>query len=159
LRGILYTQIEVTGPAQDLHSGHFGGAVQNPANALCAIIAALKDGDGRITVPGFYDKLRKIEAKERDMLRAAPFDEQAYLKESGAPQPFGETGYTTLERITVRPTLQETHDLPCILMGFGLDDDNVHAPNEKFSLSSFRGGTNSVAYLYEELAAVVPAMR
>ena len=61
--------------------------------------------------------------------------------------------------IPVMSTFQETHDLPCILMGFGLDDDNVHAPNEKFSLSSFHGGTNSVAYLYEELAAVVPAMR
>jgi len=266
LRGILYTQIEVVGPSHDLHSGHFGGAVQNPANALCTIVSALKDGDGRITVPGFYDKVRKIEAKERELLRTAPFDEKSYLHESGAPQAFGESGYTTLERISVRPTLdvngmwsgytgegsktvlpsfaaakvsmrlvpdqdpdelfqrfetyvkrlappgvtvtvkdmhnatpfvtdpehpmlecarralsrawnkpvammreggsipvmatfQETHDLPSILMGFGLDDDNVHAPNEKFSLSSFYGGTNSVAYLYEELAAVVPAMR
>jgi len=266
LRGILYTQIEITGPAQDLHSGHFGGAVQNPANALCQIVAALKDANGHITVPGFYDRVRAIDAEEQKILSAAPFDERAYLKESGAPAPFGEKGFTTLERISVRPTLdvngmwsgytgegsktvlpsfaaakvsmrlvpdqdggelfpkfaayvkqlappgvtvvvknlhgavpfvtdprhpmlecarralarawhkpvammreggsipvmatfQETHGLPSIRMGFGLDDDNVHAPNEKFSLSSFYGGTKSVAYLYEELAAAVPAVR
>jgi acetylornithine deacetylase/succinyl-diaminopimelate desuccinylase-like protein len=259
LRGMLYTQIEVEGPGHDLHSGHFGGAVQNPANALAAILAALRDGDGRITVPGFYERVRAVTPAEREMFRALPFDEQAFLHESGAPGGFGERGWSTLERTTVRPTLdvnglwsgyqgegsktvlpakagakvsmrlvpdqepselfprfeayvkklappgvrvrvldlhhaqpwitepdhpmleaarralarawkkppvmmreggsipvmatfQETHSLPCILIGFGLDDDNVHAPNEKFSLSSFHGGTKSVAYLYEELA-------
>jgi len=259
LRGILYTQIEVQGPAHDLHSGHFGGAVMNPANALSAIIAALKDGDGRITVPGFYDRVRPLAAQEREVMRRLPFDEPAYLAETGAPQGWGEKGYTTLERATARPTLdvngmwsgytgegsktvlpalaaakvsmrlvpdqepaelfsrfeayvgklappavrvrvldlhhavpfltdpdhpalaaarralgrawskpavmvreggsipvmatfEKTHGLPSILMGFGLDDDQVHAPNEKFSLSSFHGGTRSVAYLYEELA-------
>ena len=260
LRGILYTQIEVTGPAHDLHSGHFGGAVMNPANALAAIIAALKDGDGRIVIPGFYDRVRALTPADRERLRNTPFDEAGYLKEAGAPQPYGEKGYTTLERATARPTcdvngmwsgyigegsktvlpsfaaakvsmrlvpdqdpkelfanletyvkklappavtvkvldlhsappwimdpdhaalqsaraalarawskppvmireggsipvmatFQETHqNLPAIMIGFGLDDDNVHAPNEKFSLSSFHGGTRSVAYLYEELA-------
>ncbi len=259
LRGILYTQLEVTGPAHDLHSGHFGGAVTNPANALCVIIAALKDGDGRITVPGFYERVRPVSPAMREAMRALPFDEPAFLHESGAPVAWGENGYSTLERVSVRPTLdvngmwsgytgegsktvlpsfaaakvsmrlvpdqdpaelfprfeayvkklappgvtvratdmhsaapfltdpdhpmlrcarralerawakppvmmreggsipvmqtfQETHNLPSILMGFGLDDDQVHAPNEKFSLSSFHGGTRSVAYLYEELA-------
>jgi len=257
LRGILYTQIEVQGPAHDLHSGHFGGAVMNPANALAVIIAALKDGDGRITVPGFYDGVRPLSPAEREAMRALPFDEVSFLREAGAPG-WGEKGYTTLERATARPTLdvngmwsgytgegsktvlpafaaakvsmrlvpdqnppelfarletyvkklapagvqvrvidlhhavpfltdpdhpslaaarralarawrkpavmvreggsipvmatfEQTHGLPCILMGFGLDDDQVHAPNEKFSLSSFHGGTKSVAYLYEEL--------
>jgi acetylornithine deacetylase/succinyl-diaminopimelate desuccinylase-like protein len=258
LRGILYTQIEVRGPKQDLHSGHFGGAVMNPANALAAIIAGLKDGDGRITVPGFYDGVRALTAAEREMMAKLPFDEKNYLGEAGAPA-WGEKGWTTLERSTARPTLdvngmwsgytgegsktvlpafaaakvsmrlvpdqdpiallrsfeghvrklappgvsvnvidmhsgpawitdpnhpmlqcarrararagakppvlireggsipvmatfQKTHGLPAILVGFGLDDDNVHAPNEKFSLSSYHGGTKSVAYLYEELA-------
>ena len=105
LRGILYTQIEVQGPARDLHSGHFGGAVMNPANALCAIVAALKDGDGRITIPGFYDRVRALSAAEREALRATPFDEAGYLKEAGAPAPWGEKGFTTLERATARPTL------------------------------------------------------
>jgi acetylornithine deacetylase/succinyl-diaminopimelate desuccinylase-like protein len=259
LRGILYTQIEVTGPAQDLHSGHFGGAVMNPANALCAIIAGLMDRDGRNTVPGFYDLVRELSPAERQELTRLPFDETAFLHEAGSPMGAGEKGYSTLERVSIRPTLdvngmwsgytgegsktvlpsvarakvsmrlvpdqdpeelfplveahvkrlappgvtvrlvdlhsarpfisdpghsmlhaarralarawtkpavmmreggsipvmstfQQTHGLPCILMGFGLDDDQVHAPNEKFSLSSFHGGTKSVAYLYEELA-------
>jgi acetylornithine deacetylase/succinyl-diaminopimelate desuccinylase-like protein len=259
LRGILYTQIEVQGPSKDLHSGHFGGAVTNPANALCAMIAALKDGDGRITVPGFYDKVRPVTPADRERHKMLPFDEKAFIAESGSPVASGEKGYNTLERTTVRPTLdvnglwsgytgegsktvlpafaaakvsmrlvpdqdekelfksfaayvkklapagvtvkvldlhgahpwitdpdhpmleaarralkrawarppvmvreggsipimsvfEETHHLPSIMMGFGLDDDQVHSPNEKFSLSSFHGGTKSVAYLYEELA-------
>jgi acetylornithine deacetylase/succinyl-diaminopimelate desuccinylase-like protein len=259
LRGICYTQVEVTGPSKDLHSGHFGGAVMDPANALCGIIAALRDADGRITVPGFYDRVRPLNAAERQTLNAVPFDEKGFLLESGSPAPWGEKGWTTLERVSVRPTLdvngmwsgytgegsktilpafaaakvsmrlvpdqdpaevfgsfeahvrrlapagvtvkvidlhsappfltapdhpmleaarralrrawakpavmireggsipvmatfQETHGLPSILIGFGLDDDQVHSPNEKFSLSSFHGGTRSVAYLYEELA-------
>jgi len=259
LRGLLYGQIEVTGPARDLHSGHFGGAVANPANALCAIVAALKDGEGRITVPGFYDQVRSISGEDRESARSRPFDEAAFIGEAGAPAPFGERGFTTLERATLRPTLdvngmwsgyigdgektvlpsfaaakvsmrlvpdqdpadlaprfeayvrklapagvtvrvehlrgtppfltapdhpmleaarraldrvwskpsvmireggsipvmtifQKTLDLPSILMGFGLDDDQVHAPNEKFSLTSFYGGMRSVACLYEEIA-------
>ncbi len=259
LRGILYTQIEVTGPTRDLHSGEFGGAVMNPANALCTIIAQLKDADGRITVPGFYDKVRELSAAEREAYAAVPFDEKGFIAESGAPMPFGEKGHSTLERVWSRPTLdvngmwsgytgegsktvlpsfaaakvsmrlvpdqdgeelfakfeayvkslappavkvvvknyhagkpwitspdnpmlqaairalgrawtkkpalireggsipvmatfQQTHGLPCIMMGFGLHDDQVHAPNEKFSLTSFHGGTKSCAYLYEELA-------
>ncbi len=258
LRGILYTQIEVVGPTRDLHSGEFGGAVMNPANALCGIIAALKDADGRVTVPGFYDRVRELSAAERAAYAAVPFDEAGFIKESGAPMAWGEKGQSTLERVWSRPTLdvngmwsgytgegsktvlpsfaaakvsmrlvpdqdadalfvafekhvralapaavkvsvqnmhagkpwitspehpmlqaairalarawtkkpalireggsipvmatfQETHNLPCIMMGFGLHDDQVHAPNEKFSLTSFHGGTRSCAYLYEEL--------
>jgi acetylornithine deacetylase/succinyl-diaminopimelate desuccinylase-like protein len=258
LRGICYTQIEVTGPVHDLHSGHFGGAVQNPANALATIITALKDGDGRITVPDFYKDVRTVSAEDRAEINRI-FDEPPYLAETGVPAPWGEKGWSTAERISIRPTLDvngmwsgytgegsktvlpsfaaakvsmrlvpdqdpdqvferfaayvkkiapvgvtvkvidlhnaqpficdakqpmlkaavralerawtkppvmareggsipvmqtfaQTHGLPSILMGFGLDDDQVHAPNEKFSMSSFHGGTRSVAYLYEELA-------
>jgi acetylornithine deacetylase/succinyl-diaminopimelate desuccinylase-like protein len=259
LRGLLYTQIDVRGPARDLHSGSFGGAVQNPGNALAAIVAGLKDADGRITVPGFYDRVRPLGDAERAVLASVPFDEARFLGEAGAPSPFGEKGYSTLERIWLRPTCDvngmssgytgegaktvlpsfasakvsmrlvpdqdpedlfprfaehvrrlappgvkvevrdlhsapsfltahdhpmlkaairalarawakppamireggsipvmatftETHGLPSILMGFGLPDDNLHAPNEKFELTSFHGGTKSAAYLYEELA-------
>ncbi len=259
LRGILYTQIEVVGPTRDLHSGEFGGSVMNPANALAGILAALKDADGRITVPGFYDKVHELTATERAAFAAVPFDEPGFIAESGAPMAWGEKGRSTLERLWSRPTLdvngmwsgytgegsktvlpsfaaakvsmrlvpdqnakelfrafeahvkslapsavkvvvkdlhgaepwitspdhpmlqaairalgrawakkpvlireggsipvmatfKHTHNLPCIMMGFGLHDDQVHAPNEKFSLTSFHGGTRSCAYLYEELA-------
>ncbi len=259
LRGLLYTQIEVTGPTRDLHSGEFGGAVVNPANALAQIIAGLKDADGRVTVPGFYDRVRELTAAQRQAMAELPFDEAGFIRESGAPIAFGEKGYTTIERISSRPTLdvngmwsgyigegsktvlpsfaaakvsmrlvpdqdpealfpayeahvralapagvtlkvinhhgavpfitepehpmmqaavralarswtkkpalfreggsipvmatfQKVLGLPSILMGFGLHDDQVHAPNEKFSLTSFHGGTKSCAYLYEELA-------
>ena len=272
LRGILYTQVEVVGPVKDLHSGHFGGAVRNPGNALAMILAGLQDADGRVTVPGFYDRVRELTPQEREALRQVPFDEKAFIAEAGPPEPWGEKGYTVLERVSARPTcdvngifggyfprdeqervpgvekkpesktvipswaaakvsmrlvadqdpeelfrsfeahvkklapsgvtvkvfdlhgakpfltdpdhpmlerarralarawakpavmvreggsipvmttFQETHGLPSILIGFGLDDDQVHSPNEKFSLSSFHGGTRSVAYLYEELA-------
>lgn len=259
LRGLVYTQIEVTGPARDLHSGEFGGAVKNPANALAQILAGLHDADGRCTVPSFYDRVRALTATEKQAIAALPFDEPAFLRETGAPQAFGEKGYSTYERVTSRPTcdvngmwsgytgegaktvlpsfaaakvsmrlvpdqdpdtifaafeahirrlapagvtvkvknlhgampfitdpdhpmlqaavralarswtkkpalfreggsipvmaaFQKVLGYPCILMGFGLHDDQVHAPNEKFSLTSFHGGTKSCAYLYEELA-------
>ncbi len=259
LRGLVYAQVEVTGPVRDLHSGEFGGAVMNPANALASIVARLHDGDGRCTVPGFYDRVRALSETEKQAIRDLPFDEQGFLREAGAPQPHGEKGYSTYERVTSRPTCDvngmwsgytgegaktvlpsfaaakismrlvpdqdpdtiyaafEKHvralappsvtvkviDLhggmpfisdpddprmqaavralarawpkkpalfreggsipvmasfqrilgyPCILMGFALHDDQVHAPNEKYSLSSFHGGTKSCAYLYEELA-------
>jgi acetylornithine deacetylase/succinyl-diaminopimelate desuccinylase-like protein len=259
LRGILYTQIDVQGPSKDLHSGHFGGTVENPANALAVIIAALKDADGRILVPGFYDQVRPLSDAERKAIAQVPFDEKGFIGESGSPMARGEKGYSTIERQWARPTcdvnglwsgyqgegsktvlpakagakvsfrlvpdqhprdlfpkleayvkkvappgvtvhltdmhsappfltspdhpmleaakralrrawtrepvmireggsipvmstFEETHGLPAILLGFGLDDDQVHSPNEKFSLSSFYGGMKSCAYLYEELA-------
>jgi acetylornithine deacetylase/succinyl-diaminopimelate desuccinylase-like protein len=258
LRGILYTQIEVTGPTRDLHSGEFGGSVMNPANALAGIVAALRDADGHITVPGFYDKVRELTPLEREAYAAIPFDEKGFIAETGSPMAYGEKGRSTLERIWSRPTCDvngmwsgyigegsktvlpsfaaakvsmrlvpdqdpvalfaafekhvralapaavkvvvknlhgadpwitspdspmlqaairalarawtkkpalireggsipvmatftKTHNLPCVLMGFGLHDDQLHAPNEKFSLTSFHGGTRSCAYLYEEL--------
>lgn len=259
LRGLLYTQVEVTGPTRDLHSGEFGGGVANPANALAQIIAGLKDADGRVTVPGFYDKVREVTPTQRAAMRDLPFDEAGFIGSTGAPAAVGEKGFSTLERVSSRPTLdvngmwsgytgegsktvlpsfaaakismrlvpdqdprtlfapfeahvrslapagvtvkvinmhygmpfisdpdepamqaavralgrswtkkpalfreggsipvmatfQDVFGKPCILMGFGLHDDNVHAPNEKFSLTSFHGGTTSCAYLYEELA-------
>lgn len=105
LRGLTYMEIEVQGPSVDLHSGSFGGIVANPANVLCEIIARLKDETGRVTIPGFYDKVAPVSDDERRNLASLPFDEAAYLKLTGSPAPCGETGYTTLERMWARPTL------------------------------------------------------
>ena len=105
LRGMMYAQVDVTGTAVDLHSGGYGGAVQNPANALATIIAGLKGPDGRILVPGFYDDVVAMTQVDRDAFAALPFDEAAYLERLGLPALFGEEGYTTLERRGARPTL------------------------------------------------------
>jgi acetylornithine deacetylase/succinyl-diaminopimelate desuccinylase-like protein len=105
LRGIMYAQIDVTGTAVDLHSGSYGGAVQNPANALAQIIAALKGPDGRIRIPGFYDDVVSLTDDERAALTALPFDEDAYRETLGLPALVGEAGYSTLERRGARPTL------------------------------------------------------
>ncbi len=105
LRGIMYAQIDVVGTAVDLHSGGFGGAVQNPANALAQIIAGLKGPDGRIRIPGFYDAVVALSEDDRAALAALPFDEAEYLQRLGLPALVGETGFTTLERRAIRPTL------------------------------------------------------
>jgi len=105
LRGMMYAQIDVVGTAVDLHSGGYGGVVQNPANALATIIAALKGPDGRIAVPGFYDDVAALSDEDRSHFAALPFDEDAYLARLGLPELFGETGFTTLERRGGRPTL------------------------------------------------------
>jgi acetylornithine deacetylase/succinyl-diaminopimelate desuccinylase-like protein len=105
LRGLMYAQIDVVGSAVDLHSGGYGGAVQNPANALAQIIAALKGPDGRIRIPGFYDAVVALTDEERASLAELPFDEEAYRQESHIEGLVGEAGYSTLERRATRPTL------------------------------------------------------
>ena len=105
LRGLMYAQIDVVGHDVDLHSGSFGGAVENPANALAQIIAGLKGPDGRIRIPGFYDDVAPLSETDRGDFAALPFDEAAYLERLGLPALVGEVGYTTLERRGGRPTL------------------------------------------------------
>jgi acetylornithine deacetylase/succinyl-diaminopimelate desuccinylase-like protein len=105
LRGLSYMEVEVTGPNRDLHSGVYGGAVANPINTLCAMIASLHDVNGRVTIPGFYDKVAELTATEREALNRAPFDLDEYKKELGIDDIKGEKGYTTLERTGIRPTL------------------------------------------------------
>ena len=105
LRGMMYSQIDVVGSPVDLHSGGYGGAVQNPANALAQIIAALKGPDGRIRIPGFYDEVVALTEEERAALLALPFDEEAYRISTGVEALVGEVGYSTLERRASRPTL------------------------------------------------------
>lgn len=261
LRGLCYLQLEIEGPSHDLHSGSFGGAVANPVNVLAEILAALKDPQGRITIPGFYDDVRPLSEEERQALASLPFDEEAFRRTAGVPALPGEAGYTTLERIWARPTLDlngilggftgegsktiiparamakvsmrlvpdqdperiadrvEAHlrrlcppsvrltikrmhggkpflapldhpalaaasralegafgqrvcfireggsipfvptiaealGCPCLLLGFGLPDENAHAPNEKLDLENYQKGIQAVARLYGDLATL-----
>lgn len=105
LRGLSYHEVEVTGPNRDLHSGLYGGAVHNPINALCMMIASLHDENGHITIPGFYDKVDVLSEEERTELNKAPYDEEEYKQSIGLPATYGEKGYTTIERTSIRPTL------------------------------------------------------
>ena len=268
LRGLAELEVEVTGPALDLHSGEFGGAVLNPLEALAHILASLRDPQtGRVTVPGFYDDVVELSREERDLLAVAPFDEAAFRElAGGVPATFGENGYTTAERRTVRPTLEingvwggyqgpgtktiiparagakitcrlvprqrpevvaaqvraaieaatpeavrvtvtlgggshpvltpfdnpgvlaasramrdvfgaETYltraggsippvemfdrllGLPSVLVGFGLPDDRIHAPNEKLDLGQFDSGIRVLTRLWDDLAVSLPRRR
>ena len=105
LRGIMYAQIDVVGAPLDLHSGGYGGVVENPANALARIITELKGPDGRIRIPGFYDDVVSLSDADRAAIAALPLDEEAYRKEIGVPALVGESGFTVLERRGARPTL------------------------------------------------------
>jgi acetylornithine deacetylase/succinyl-diaminopimelate desuccinylase-like protein len=105
LRGLSYVEVEVTGPNRDLHSGLYGGCVKNPINALCEMIASLHDENGKITVDGFYDSVVEISRADRDAMAQAPFSEEAYKKALNLPDTYGEKGYTTPERGSIRPTL------------------------------------------------------
>ncbi len=261
LRGISYYELRLTGPKQDLHSGTFGGAVTNPANALCGMLAALVNEHGQVQVPGFYDDVEPLSERERLEIRKLPFDEQAFMRQIGVDALSGEQGFSTLERRWARPTfdinglwsgyqgegaktvlparagakfsfrlvprqdphkvtaalekrLRELcprglklelidfhgapgvvvpldspyvaaaeraiehgfgrrpvfmreggsipvvatfHDLlgvDTLLLGWGLDDDNTHSPNEKFCLADFHRGIKASAHLWQELAAL-----
>ncbi|HEY3522926.1 MAG TPA: dipeptidase [Candidatus Limnocylindrales bacterium] len=105
LRGIMYAQIDVRGPFQDVHSGVYGGAVENPANALARILAALKGPDGRVLIPGFYDDVVPLSDADRAAYGALPFDEDAFRESLGVGALAGEDGYSVLERRSGRPTL------------------------------------------------------
>jgi succinyl-diaminopimelate desuccinylase len=261
LRGIAYFELRLTGPKQDLHSGTFGGAVTNPLNALCVMLTALRDSQGRVQVPGFYDDVLPLTEKERQQFAALPFTDEAFQKQLNVEGLFGEAGYSTLERRWARPTYdlhgiwggyqgeggktvlpakagakfsfrlvpnQDPHkiavaleaflkercppgirmelidmhgapgvvvplDNPCmtaaakaiergfgkppvfireggsipivtdftkrlnapvLLLGWGLDDDNTHSPNEKFCLADYHRGIRASACLWEELATI-----
>ncbi|MBP6715412.1 MAG: dipeptidase [Acidobacteria bacterium] len=261
LRGLVYFQIDVRGTSSDLHSGVFGGAVANPNMVLAQILTAMKDRSGRIKITGFYDDVRELSQEERDAWKKLPFNEKQYRKNLGAPKLFGETGYTTLERVWGRPTFevngilggftgegaktvipavamakvsmrlvpnqdpdkiaelfqkyveevapptvevkvtrmhggkpwiteydnpfvqaagraieqgfgkspvfcreggsipvvstfQEELQVPAVLFGVGLPDENAHAPNEKLDLTNFHNGIVASAILYDEIAGI-----
>jgi acetylornithine deacetylase/succinyl-diaminopimelate desuccinylase-like protein len=106
LRGLTYFQVDMRGTKSDLHSGSFGGAVANPAFVLASVLAQMKDRGGRIKIPGFYDDVRPLSDAERAEWKKLPFNETKYRKELGAPKLFGESGYSTLERVWARPTFE-----------------------------------------------------
>jgi acetylornithine deacetylase/succinyl-diaminopimelate desuccinylase-like protein len=106
LRGLAYFQIDLRGSKSDLHSGSFGGAVANPAMVLAQILTQMKDKSGRIKIDGFYDDVVELRPEERAEWEKLPFNEKKYRQDLGAPKLFGETGYTTLERVWARPTFE-----------------------------------------------------
>lgn len=261
LRGLNYYQIELRGPAQDLHSGVFGGAVPNPITILAETIARLHDKNFRITVPGFYDDVASLSPSERKALNALPWKEKEFRKTVGAPALAGEKGFSIVEQLWTRPTLElngiwggytgegaktvipskanaklstrlvpnqepakiarlverhfrkllpksvtcnfellstgkpwvapyshpifqkairaleggfgkkavfireggsipfvtqmyDTFKVPCVLLGFGLPDENAHAPDEHIALENYFGGIKAVALFYEQLGAL-----
>ena len=259
LRGLSYYQVEITGPAQDLHSGVFGGAVPNPLTILSELFAKMHDKNFRVTVPGFYDDVAALSRAERKALSSLPWKLSQFKKNVGAPGLAGEKGFSVVEQIWCRPTLElngvwggymsegaktvipskawakfstrlvpnqnpqkivkavekhvrallprtvscdfevlssgkpwvapynhpffaaahralekgfgkkavfireggsipfvtdmyDTFKIPCILMGFGLPDENAHAPDEHLSLDNYFGGIRAAALFYQELA-------
>jgi acetylornithine deacetylase/succinyl-diaminopimelate desuccinylase-like protein len=106
LRGLAYMQIDLVGPNRDLHSGSYGGSVHNPIQALAELIASLHNKNGRVTIPGFYDDVRKLTRAERQAYRKLPWSEKRYAKDLGVRQLYGEKGFSTLERVWARPTLE-----------------------------------------------------
>jgi acetylornithine deacetylase/succinyl-diaminopimelate desuccinylase-like protein len=258
LRGLSYMQIDLTGPSHDLHSGSYGGSLHNPIQALAEIIAKLHDKNGKVTIPGFYKDVRNLTKAERSAFKKLPWNDKKYAKSLDVRMLYGEKGYTTLERLWARPTLEcngiwggftgegaktvlpskasakismrlvpdqhpekiaslfEKHiksivpktvrvnisnlhggepaitpidspgvraavealrkgygkkplyqreggsipivvqfrkilGLDTVLLGFGLPDENAHAPNEFLTLENFFGGIRTVAYFYNEL--------
>lgn len=259
LKGIAYFELRLTGPSQDLHSGTFGGAVTNPANTLAKMLAAISDGEGRVTIPGFYDGVQPLSDDERRQMSELPFDDAEFMRQVGVDGVTGEEGFSTLERKWARPTydinglwsgyqgegsktvlparagakfsfrlvpdqdpakisaalrtmleqlsppgirfellemqhapgvvvpldspymqaasraieagfgaaplfIREGGSIPIVtafkeqlgidtlLLGWGLNDDNMHSPNEKFSLADFHRGIKASAHLWQELA-------
>ena len=114
LRGICYMEVHVQGAHTDLHSGSFGGAVANPAQALARILTSLKDHENHVAIEGFYDKVRPLSVEEREEIGKLPFDEPEYQRSLGIPELVGEAGFTTLERVWARPTL----DINGMISGF-----------------------------------------
>jgi len=134
LRGMTYAQIDVRLAGGDLHSGSYGGAIGNPAFAIAQIIAALKGPDGRIRIPGFYDDVREPTQAEREAIAALPFDEESFRADTGVPGLVGESGYTTLERKSIRPTL----DVNGIWGGFQGHGQKTIIPAEAHAKISMR---------------------
>ena len=134
LRGLCYWEVEVTGADHDLHSGIFGGAVANPINVLCQMIAGLHDAEGRITIPGFYDDVLVLGDEERALMAQAPFDEEAYKRALGVRALRGEQGYTTKERTGIRPCL----DVCGIWGGYTGEGSKTVLPSKAYAKISAR---------------------
>jgi len=134
LRGLSYVEVEVTGPNRDLHSGIYGGGVANPINVLAKMIASLTDSENRITIPGFYDKVVTIGDAERKSMNEAPFDLHEYQEDLDITEVHGEKGYTTLERTSIRPTL----DVNGIWGGYTAPGAKTVLPSKAYAKLSMR---------------------
>ncbi|MFO7609526.1 MAG: dipeptidase [Candidatus Krumholzibacteriia bacterium] len=134
LKGLAYMEIRVKGPDMDLHSGSYGGTVQNPGNALAEIVAGLKDQDGRCLVPGFYDDVLELEQEERDGFAALGYTDEILRRETGAPAAWGEQGFTTLERMWARPTC----DVNGLASGYGGEGAKTIIPARAMAKVSMR---------------------
>ncbi|KPL15672.1 MAG: hypothetical protein AMS26_06975 [Bacteroides sp. SM23_62] len=134
LRGLSYMEVEVTGPNRDLHSGLFGGAVANPVNVLCKMIASLTNDKNEITIAGFYDDVLVLSREERDEMAKAPFDVETYKKEIDVDAVAGEESYTTLERTGIRPSL----DVNGIWGGYTGEGAKTILPSKAFAKISMR---------------------
>ena len=158
LRGLTYMEVEVTGPDKDLHSGLFGGAVANPANVLARLVAGLVDGEGRVTIPGFYDDVRSLTPSERRAFNKAPFDLAGYKRSLQIGAVEGEAGYTTLERTGIRPSL----DVNGIWGGYIEEGTKTVIPSKASAKISMRLVPNQdfekIAELFERhFRAIAPA--
>jgi len=134
LRGLAYFEIRLSGPDHDLHSGQFGGAVHNPAQVLCELIAGMHDSQGRVTLPGFYDAVLPLEAEERAELARLPMGEDFYRQQTGAPALWGEAGYTPSEQVGGRPTLE----INGLLSGFTGEGSKTVLPAHAMAKISMR---------------------
>jgi len=134
LRGLSYMEVCVTGPNRDLHSGLYGGAVQNPINVLCEMIAQLKDENKKITIPGFYDKVVELSEKERAEMGKAPFDLEGFKSSIGIKEVLGEKGYNTEEHRSIRPTL----DVNGIWGGYTGEGAKTVIPSKAYAKISMR---------------------
>lgn len=134
LRGLSYMEVEVTGPNRDLHSGLYGGAVANPINVLTKMIASLQDENNRITIPGFYDKVKEYSKEERSKMAEAPFDLTEYKEKLDINEVDGEKGFSTLERASIRPTL----DVNGIWGGYTGEGAKTVLPSKAYAKISMR---------------------
>lgn len=134
MRGMAYMEVKVTGPDKDLHSGHYGGAVANPINTLCDMVSSLVDGDGRVTVDGFYDNVVELSAEDRAQLSRAPYDEEEYKRFLGVDALKGEKGFSTIERTGIRPCL----DVCGIWGGYTGEGAKTVIPSEAHAKISMR---------------------
>jgi acetylornithine deacetylase/succinyl-diaminopimelate desuccinylase-like protein len=158
LRGLSYLEVEVTGPNRDLHSGVYGGAVANPINALCAMIASMQDDDKLITIPGFYDDVAEVSGAEREAMGKAPFSIDDYKKHLDIDEVMGEKGYTTLERVSIRPTF----DVNGIWGGYTGQGAKTVLPSKAYAKISMRlvpnQSSEKIMKLFEDyFVSIAPA--
>lgn len=154
LRGLAYFEVRVYGPDHDLHSGVFGGAVLNPAVALCELIAGMHDSDGRITLPGFYNSVIPLSYEEKAELARLPLSDESYIEQTGVPALYGEAGYTNVERIGARPTL----DVNGLYSGYIAKGSKTVIPAYAMAKISMRLVPNqNSADVYQQLLAYLEA--